>query len=65
MLKRPRATTRPFGSELPSAGAQGGRRGDDVVDVALDVDAGLFLEFLLPLLLRQDRLEALAELASP
>jgi hypothetical protein len=38
------------------------RRGDDVIDIALDVDAGLFAEFFLTLFLRQDRLEALPKL---
>ena len=43
--------------------ADGGHRGDDVVDVVLDVDAGLRLEFLLALfVLGSDVLEALAEL---
>ena len=39
-----------------------GHRGDDVVDVVLDVDAGFLLEFFLALFLREDLLEALAEL---
>ena len=52
---RPRAgdVETAAGDDEPAAGLVGAvrrHRGDDVVDVALDVDAGLLLEFLLALL---------------
>ena len=47
---------------LLDGGVRTGHRGDDIIDVFFDIDAGFALEFRLTLLLREHDLEPLAEL---